>query len=143
MTDALFAMGVIADDDRPRQHRPLPVRDMEVEVSPVRDPRRRCVDCGLLAPSARPELCVPCLRERQLREKNRALKRDHNARSAERDIIIRIRERGHIRTHTNNRHIIDRLLASGTVRLLTDDERQQQGLQRYREIVVLCHSVQG
>lgn len=145
MSDSLlFLVGVVGSpDDQPRQHRPRPVRSLEEELSPVRDNRRRCADCGLLSPSARPDLCTPCLRERQLRDKNAVIKRRHNDRVAEHLVLERIRERGWVTVIAKNAHIIDRLVAAGEVRLMSALEQQRAGLQRFDAVAVLRRSEQG
>lgn len=138
MTDALFALGVVGSvDDQPRQHQPRPVRNLEDELSPVRDARRRCTDCGLLSPSTRADLCTPCLRERQLRAKNSRLKKRHTDHVADAIVLARIDERGFTAVTRANRHIIDRLIAAGLIRMLALDEQQRAGLQRFDAVAVL------
>lgn len=133
----LFLVGVVgSDDDRPRQHRPQPVRCLEDELAPMRDNRRRCADCGLLSPSARPELCASCMRERQLAKKNAVLKKRYTDHAAEQSMLERIRERGWSYVANNNRHIVDRLVAAGKLRLMTVEEQRAAGLQRFDAVAV-------
>jgi len=144
MNDFLFGAGVVGDaSDQPRQHQPRPVQNLEDELSPVRDNRRRCADCGLLSPSARPDLCTPCSRERQMRKRNAAMKRRHSDRAAESQVLERIRERGSVVVNRINRHIVERLIVAGSVRLMSALEQQRAGLQRFDAVAVLRRSEQG
>lgn len=131
----LFLVGVVgSDDDRPRQHRPAPVRCLEHELAPFRDTRPRCTDCGIMFPSESRTVCHVCERERALRSRQR--NRRHGV-SAEQRIEDRIASDGHVVATRNNMHVIERLLQQRRVRWLSESERTERGLQRFGAVVVL------
>jgi len=132
MRDHLFSMGVIEDEDRPRQHRPTPVRCLEAElVGPVFDARPRCSDCGLLQPLMGEHVCKPCERERQLARRNARMRKASHDDRAERIIEQRIKDGGWVAVATKNRHIIERLVQAGRARWLSVGEQTQLGLHRF------------
>jgi len=58
-------------------------------------------------------------------------------------VLERIRERGSVVVNRINRHIVERLIVAGSVRLMSALEQQRAGLQRFDAVAVLRRSEQG
>jgi hypothetical protein len=124
----LFSMGVIDDDDRtPRERRPKePVRCLDSELLPPL-PKVRTCECGNHVLRGR-DICGPCDRERQLRDKRR---REHNSQADARFRRMRARMvRGNgiaVETTATARTLAD-FVAAGNARWATRRDLHRFGL---------------
>ncbi|MFZ9959226.1 MAG: hypothetical protein ACO3GP_02445 [Candidatus Limnocylindrus sp.] len=127
MTDTLFCMGVIDDNDRPRQHQPQPVRCLEAElVTPRRPQASCCVDC-LVSPRLHGRTrCVTCDRARDRQTRLKAAR--HNYDASWRIYTRAVANGGVVKAHTNNVAIIERLIGEGRMRWGTAAELERMGL---------------
>lgn len=116
MSDALFAMGVVGDeDDRPKQHAPRPVRCLDDDVVPVRPVvRESCAECRLSPRLEGRARCRACqlTHERVARARARWYSTDAEWRVYTRAVA----QGGIVQATAANRHIIERLVAAGRMR---------------------------
>jgi hypothetical protein len=104
----LFSMGVVDDDDRPKQHKPAPVRCLEDELLPPVPRARRCVQCHNHA-MPKGDKCNVCARKIQLEKKVRPPQTQSNqSRSFKRLRTAAICNGGLIvETRANSRYLAD------------------------------------
>lgn len=130
----LFLVGVVGDyDDRPRQHRPAPVRCLEAELSPdLIAYRQVCVDC-VRAKVTPPEVrCRVCAKDYE-RDK-RACDR-YNVVKQERRVWANIERLGYC-VAGNNIGAIQRMIDAGELRWMTKRERREARLERFENVAV-------
>lgn len=61
----LFSMGVFDDEDRPKQHKPAPVRCLEVELLPALPKVPKCATCQIDPPIRGRDICLHCERDQK------------------------------------------------------------------------------
>lgn len=133
--DRLFLMGVIEDDDRPRQLRPQPVRCLEDElVGPVIDPRPRCKCCYLSYQPVGHPYCAACRRELEQKAKHKGKLHDDRT---ERKLMDRIGKTGALVATGQNERTLSRLVEGGLLRWATHTERRRLGYERFENVAVL------
>lgn len=131
----LFSMGVFDDPDRPKQHRPTPVRCYEDELAPrVLKPAKVCEACCLTAPMSGKALCTVCQRERDCDARGERRRLDRKAEARVLDQALRT---GWVVPQHYNRHTIERMVADGTLRWLSGTERRRYGLAKFDDVAVL------
>lgn len=131
----LFSMGVIDDPDRPKQHRPAPVRCLEAELVPrLPKPAKVCEVCCLTAPLAGRSMCTVCQRAADSHARGKL--RDARRR-AENKVLARAAKIGWIVPVRHDRHIVERMIENGTLRWLRPTERRRYGLDRFDDVAVV------
>ena len=131
----LFSMGVIDDPDRPRQHKPAPVRCYEAELAPpVIKPQAVCERCCLSPPQVGKTMCIVCVRAVACHARG---KRRHMDRRSENRILGKAEANGWFIPTASNRHIVERLVGEGSMRWLSLTERRRYGLAKFDEAAVL------
>lgn len=131
----LFSMGVIDDPDRPKQHRPAPVRCLERELAPLTIRLKAvCERCCLSPPKAGKTLCDVCQRAVACHERG---KRRDADRRAENKVLARAAKVGWIVPGYHDRHIVERMVENGTLRWLRPTERRRYGLDRFDDVAVV------
>jgi hypothetical protein len=120
-------MGVIIDDDRPKQHAPMPVRCLEDELVRVREVKREsCVECRLSPRLDGRTRCRTCqlAHERTNRARSRWASADADWRMYTRAVA----NGGVVQATSVNQHIIERLIEQGRMRWGTPAELERMGL---------------
>ena len=123
----LFSMGVVDDEDRPRQHKPAPVRCLEDELLPPVPRARRCVQCHNHA-MPKGDKCNVCARKIQLEKKVRPPQTQSNqSRSFKRLRTAAICNGGLIvETRANSRYLAD-FVDAGNARWATARDLNRLG----------------
>lgn len=125
----LFSMGVIDDDDRPKQHRPAPVRCLEEELLPPAPNVARCTRCHNHACAGK-TVCTVCLRKDQLLRKTRKNARTEKASEARRFLRMRTSMvcAGGIMVQTpTNRRTLNAFVEAGNARWATPRDLRRLG----------------
>lgn len=135
----LFSMGVIDDPDRPRQHKPAPVRCLERELLPPAPKVARCARCHNHALAGK-TVCTVCLRKGQLREKTRRRERAENATEARRFVRMRatmICHGGIVVETSANARTLGEFVDAGNARWATARDLRRLGLNDNARVAIL------
>jgi len=132
----LFSMGVIDDPDRPKQHRPAPVRCYEDELAPFIPSRPKCIDC---LHNFRPEgktRCIVC--DRSYRQRMKAAKRAADGYKRTMRVFQALKANGGYRAETrrNSRNLCE-YVESGGARWATARDLRRLGLPPDERIAIL------
>jgi hypothetical protein len=125
----LFSMGVIDDADRPRQHKPAPVRCLEDELLPPTPKVERCNRCHNHAIAGK-AICTVCLRKGQLLIKTRKHSRSEKALDAKRFIRLRasmMRSDGILAQTPTNARALTAFVEAGNARWATPRDLRRLG----------------
>lgn len=135
----LFSMGVIDDEDRPRQHRPAPVRCLERELLPPAPKVARCYYCHNHAIAGN-TICTVCQRKGQLREKTKRRARENKDSQLRRFMRLRasmICAGGIMRENTSNARTLGEFVDAGNARWATARDLRRLGLNDNARIAIL------
>ena len=121
----LFSMGVIDDDDRPRQHKPRPVKCYEEALLPKLPPSTKCVDCRLNKVQREGERCPLCERERSY---HAAAKRTARKRKSLGVVERRLHSVGFVVEMAHNADAVAALIGDGRARWATPRDKRRLGL---------------
>ena len=132
----LFSMGVIDDADRPRQHRPLPVRCFESELLPLVPKVPRCYNCHNFAIEGN-TICTVCQRKGQLRAKCRRQTKPLEEKQAARLRASLICRGGVLAENIRNRKVLAAFVAAGGARWGTPRDLRRLGLGEDARVAIL------
>lgn len=121
----LFSMGVIDDDDRPRQHRPAPVKCYEEALLPRLPPSTKCSDCHVNVVRRQGARCTTCQRDRDHRRRNSLRVR---AISQAKHLAKRLTTIGYVVEMTHNAEALARMVADGQARWASPRDKRRLGL---------------
>lgn len=132
----LFSMGVIDDDDRPKQHKPAPVRCLENELSTFVPTRLKCVSCLHNFRPATSTRCNVC--ERAYQKRANALRKKNGAYKRRLRVLQAMTRNGGwvIETRRNSRNVCD-YVESGSARWGTARDLRRLGLPDGTRVAIL------